>query len=52
MMQANRMGGSANGVIPADFTPAPRIAHIINGVNIRKNLIFIVVSLMFFAALK
>jgi hypothetical protein len=40
----DRMGGSANGVIPADLHPAPRIAHIINGVNIRKYLIFIVVS--------
>jgi hypothetical protein len=40
----DRMGGSANGVIPADLHPATRIAHIINGVNIRKNLIFIIIS--------
>ena len=34
----------ANAVVPADLQPAARIAHIINGVNIRKNLIFILVS--------
>jgi hypothetical protein len=37
----------ANALVPADLHPAIRIAHIINGMNIRKYLIFIVFSCMF-----
>jgi hypothetical protein len=37
--------------VPADLQPTNRIAHTINTMNIRKNLIFIAVSSSFYTAL-